>query len=74
MLTGVGHAALLALLPGLVDDADPHQRGDHNARNHGDDDDAYGDAAWPGRWGARASALTDRQLAVSPRGAQRVGH
>lgn len=76
VLTCVGDAALLTLLPGLVDDADPHQRRGHDAGHHGDDDDAHGDGAGAcrRRWHAGSTALHHHQLAVSALCAQRVGH
>lgn len=41
LLTCVSDAVLLTLLPGLVDDAHPHQRGQDNAAHHSDGEDAY---------------------------------
>ena len=73
-LTCVGDAALLALLPGLVDDAHPYQRRHHNACHHGDDDDPNSDGAGARRGGAGASALRHHELAVGALRAQRVGH
>lgn len=73
-LTCVGHAALLALLPRLIDDTHPHQRCHHNTRNHSDDDDPYSNGARACRRGASVPALSHHQLAVGALCAQSVGH
>lgn len=72
--TCVSDAALLALLPRLVDDAHPHQRRHHDACHHGDDYDPYRDGARPHLRYAGAAASGHHKLAVSALCSQGVGH
>lgn len=74
MPTCIGHTALLALFPGLVDNANPHQRRHHNTRDHGNDNNSDSDRVGARRRRARAPALSDHQLAVCALCAQSVGH
>lgn len=68
-------AALLALLPRLVDDAHPHQRGCHDTCYHSDHDNAYGDRPRAGVHVAVGTRTLDHsQAALGTLGAQRVGH
>lgn len=69
LLTCVGDAVLLILLPGLVDDAHPHQRGKHDAADHSDGEDAYGGPILPAAGGGQ-----NAQLAVCSLGAQGIRH
>lgn len=50
-LTRVGDAVLLTLLPSLVDDAHPHQRGQDDAAHHSNGEDAYGGPVLPAAGG-----------------------
>lgn len=67
-LTCVGDTVLLALLPGLVDDAHPDQRRQDDAAHHSDGEDAHGAAIPPAAGGGH-----DAQLAVRALRAQGVG-
>lgn len=69
LLTCVSDAVLLALLPGLVDDAHPHQRGKDDAADHSNGEDAYGGPVLPAARGGQ-----NAQLAMCSLGAQGIRH
>lgn len=67
--TCVGDTVFFTLLPRLVNDAHPDQRGQHDAAYHGNGDDAHRGPVLPA-----AKRLQDAHMAVSPFGPQGVGH